>query len=157
MDMKARNQMAREPAARDSLDDPMIGPRRVRWRHPTLWWRSHLAQDYNEQTARRMRACLARFDIRREPRWLDAATGDAAAAIGLAFKYRSLDCCAFEFHLAMTAVAVCAVRGSTCARIVMAKMLRWTGDGSDAEDRIVASWLMLAYTPKKSRNLDLAP
>jgi hypothetical protein len=36
----------------------------------------------------------------------------------------------------------------------MAKMLRWISDGRDAEDRIAASWLMLAYAPKRpGRNM----
>jgi hypothetical protein len=131
--------------------DGTIGPDRVKRRHPTRWWRYHLAQDYDAHTVRRLRGCLAKFEIKREPRWFDAATGDAAAAIGMAFKYRPIDRHRVEFDLAMTALTVCAVRGSTAARIVMAKMLRWLPGGAEPEIRVADSWLMLAYVAKNSR------
>jgi hypothetical protein len=137
--------------------DAMIGPDRVRRRHPTQWWRFHFAQDYDGRTVRRMRASIAKLEIRREPRWLDAATGDAAAAVGLAFKYRPVDCHACEFDLAMTALTICAVRGSNAARVVMSRMLRGLPDGAQAEIRVANSWLMLAYARKSlRRDADLA-
>jgi hypothetical protein len=43
----------------------------------------------------------------------------------------------------MTALAVCAVRGSDAARVVMSKVLRWLPDGGDAENRVAESWLAL--------------
>lgn len=145
MDMKTEGTMA----------DAMIGPDRVkRWR-PTQWWRYHLAQDYDGRTVRRMRACLAKFEVAREARWFDAATGDAAAAIGIVFKYRPFDCPRAEFDLALT---ICAIRGTTAARIVMSKMLRWLPGGAAAEIRVANSWLMLAYAAKvERRNSDPAP
>jgi hypothetical protein len=140
------------------LADAMTGPDRVRRRHPTQWWRYHLAQDYDARTVRRLRGCLAKFEVAREARWFEAATGDAAAAIGMAFKYRPTDSHRMEFDLAMTALTVCAVRGSTASRIVMAKMLRWLPDGAAPEIRVADSWLMLAYAAKTAgRNADSAP
>jgi hypothetical protein len=127
------------------LTEALAGSERVRRRHPTRWWRHHLAQDYDARTVRRMRACLAKYDIVREAGWFAAATGDAAAAIGLALKYRPVGCPRPEFDFAMTALAISALRGSTAARVVMSKMLRWLPDAGQAEIQVANSWLMLAY------------
>jgi hypothetical protein len=138
--------------AKGTITDAMVGPRCVRRRHPTLWWRYHLAQDYDKPALRRMRACLAKFDIAGEPRWFDAATGDAAAAIGIAFKYRQRDCACEEFDLAMTALTICALKGSAGARVVMSRMLRCLDDGAAAKNRVANSWLMLAFATKYTRS-----
>jgi hypothetical protein len=125
----------------------MWAPVRIRRRHPTRWWRYHLAQDYDLRTVRAMRAFIAKVDLPGEARWIDAATGDAAAAIGIAFKYSSLGLRRRDFDLAMTALAVCAFRGSAAARIVLAKQLHWLPDGGEAEIRIADSWLALPSHP----------
>jgi hypothetical protein len=121
---------------------------RAERRHPLHWWRYHLAQDYDKPALRHMRACLAKFDIPGEPRWFDAASGDAAAAIGIAFKYRQRDCASEEFDLAMTALTICALKGSAGARVVMSRMLRCLHDGAAAKNRVANSWLMLAFATK---------
>jgi hypothetical protein len=121
----------------------MWAPVRIRRRHPTRWWRYHLAQDHDVRTVRAMRAFLAKADLLGEARWIDAATGDAAAAIGIAFKYSSLG--HRDFDLAMTALAVCAFRGSAAARVVLAKQWHWLPDGGEAEIRIADSWLALRF------------
>jgi hypothetical protein len=124
---------------------------RVRRRHPMRWWRHHLAQDYD----RHMRACLAKFELMGEARWFDAATGDAAAAIAIALKCRSLDCTGDEFDLAMTALTICALQGSAGASVVMSRMLRCLPADGSAKNRIANSWLMLAFAAKSARrNLD---
>jgi hypothetical protein len=53
---------------------------RVVLRHPVRFWRFHLAGDYDARTVKTMRASLTRIGIVGERRWMDAATGDAAAA-----------------------------------------------------------------------------
>jgi hypothetical protein len=123
----------------------MWAPVRMRRRHPTRWWRYLFAQDYDVRTVRTMRAFLAKVDLPDEARWIDAATGDAAAAIGIAFKYSSLGLRRRNFDLAMTALAVCAFRGSAAARLVLAKQLHWLPDGGEAENRIADSWLALRF------------
>jgi hypothetical protein len=138
--------------AKGTMTDAMIGPERVKRRHPTRWWRYHLAQDYDKPSLRHMRACLAKFDIAGEPRWFDAATGDAAAAIGIAFKYRQRDCACEEFDLAMTALTIGALKGSAGARVVMSRMLRCLHDGAAAKNRVANSWLMLAFATKHARS-----
>ena len=130
---------------------------RVRRRHPMRWWRYHLAQDYDRRTVCHMRSYLAKIEIVGDTQWLDAATGDATAAIGMALKYRPLHGHRREFDLAMTALAIIALRGSTRARVVMSTMLRWLPDGAEAEVRVADSWLMLAFAAKFAhRNLDLS-
>jgi hypothetical protein len=127
---------------RGSLMDMSVwGPRRVLRRHPIRWWRHHLAQDYDERTVRRMRCQLAKFDLPAQDRWCDAATGDAAAAIGIAFGLREADSSRLDFDVAMTALAVCAYGGSDAARVVIAKMLRSLPDAGAAEHRVADSWL----------------
>lgn len=122
-----------------------LAPVRVRRRHPTRWWRYNLAQDYDVRAVRTMRAFLAEFDLPLEARWFDSATDDAAAAICIAFKYRSLGRPRRDFDLAMTAFAVCAFRGSAAARVVMAKLLHWMPGEGEAEIRIADSRLALRF------------
>jgi hypothetical protein len=102
-----------------------------------------------------MRSYLAKFEVLSDTRWFDAASGDAAAAIGMAFQYRPLYGHGREFDLAMTALAISALRGSSRARLWMSRTLRWLPDGAEAEIRVADSWLMLAFAAKFARrNLD---
>ncbi|MBR0777288.1 hypothetical protein JQ625_20850 [Bradyrhizobium diazoefficiens] len=114
-------------------------------RHPVRYWRHHLAQDYDVRTIRRMRGCLAKINLPAETRWRDAATGDAAAAIGVAIgvaiRMREVDTDPFELDAAMTALAICSFAGSEAARVVMANMLRRLPSGGEVEVRIADSWL----------------
>jgi hypothetical protein len=138
------------PKNEDVMDTDMAMwmPAHVVRRRPTRYWRHHLAHDYDEHTVRRMRAFLAKIDLPAEERWRDAATGDAAAAIGIAFGLRSVDTSRPDFDAAMTALAICAVRGSDAARVVMSKVLRWLPDGGDAENRVAESWLALSTSDR---------
>jgi hypothetical protein len=125
-------------------------PVRVKPRHPTRWWRSHLAQVYDERTIRRMRAFLAKVDLPAEERWFDAATGEAAAAIAVAFNCRTRVPAGRDYDMAMTALAVCAFRGNAAARLVIARHLRWLPGGGDAAIRVADSWI--AYRPAADRD-----
>jgi hypothetical protein len=130
------------------MDTTMWITAQVVRQRPTRCWRHHLAHDYDERTVRRMRTHLAKIDLPAEDRWRDAATGDAAAAIGIAFGLRSVDTSRSDFDAAVTALAVCAVRGSDAARVVMSKVLRWLPDGGDAENRVAESWLALSTSDR---------
>jgi hypothetical protein len=123
-------------------------PAHLRRRHPLHYWRYHLASDYDGGTLRRMRGHLAKLDFPAEERWRDAATGDAAAAIGIAFGLRSARVPRPDFDAAMTALAVCAARGSDAARAVIARVLRSLPDRCDADDRVADSWVV---TPSFNR------
>jgi hypothetical protein len=96
---------------------------RVVIRHPVRLWRYHLAQDYDVRTMRTMRASLARIAIVGERHWATAATGDAAAAVAVAFRHARGDDHRLR-DLSMTALALAGLGGSTAACVVMAKMLR---------------------------------
>jgi hypothetical protein len=127
----------------------------VRRRHPSRWWRYNLAQDYDRRTVCRIRSYLAKFEVLGDTQWFDAASGDAVAAIGMAFKYRPLYGHGREFDLAMTALAISALQGSSRARLWMWQTLRWLPDAAEAEIRVADSWLMLAFAAKSARrNLD---
>lgn len=112
-------------------------------RHPVRYWRHHLAHDYDLPTIRRMRRYLAKIDLPAEKGWRDAATGNAAAAIAIAFGMREAQTDRLAFDAAMTALAICAFDGSDAARTVMAKSLRLLPGGGEAEVRIADSWLDL--------------
>jgi hypothetical protein len=104
-------------------------PVRVKPRHPTRWWRSHLAQVYDERTIRRMRAFLAK---------------------AVAFNCRTRVPAGRDYDMAMTALAVCAFRGNAAARLVIARHLRWLPGGGDAAIRVADSWI--AYRPAADRD-----
>jgi hypothetical protein len=132
-------------------------PLRIRRRHPMYWWRSHLAQDFNERTVGRMRDYLAKVDLPAEERWSDAAAGDAAAAIAVAFKCRTLEPAGRDYDLAMTALAICAFRGNAAARVVIARHVRWLPDGGEAVVRIADSWLAFRPAANCDRGMDPRP
>ncbi|MCP2213961.1 hypothetical protein [Bradyrhizobium diazoefficiens] len=112
-------------------------------RHPVRYWRHHLAHDYDVHTICRMRRYLAKIDLPAEKGWRDAATGNAAAAIAIAFGMQEAQTDRLAFDAAMTALAICAFAGSDAARMVMAKSLRLLPGGGEAEVRIADSWLDL--------------
>jgi hypothetical protein len=86
-------------------------------RHPVRFWHCHLALDYDGSAIRRIRGSLAMTHVPSETRCRDAATGDAAAGIGIAFAMRDT------------------------ARVVMTKMLGRPPDGVEAEIRVADFWL----------------
>jgi len=132
--------------AKASCADPEAAawsPARVTPCHPTKWWRYHMAQDFDVRSAGLMRNDLAKVSILGAPRWPEAAAGDAAAAVGIAFTYARGDHARLR-DLAMTALALAALGGSAGACLVMSRLRRALPGAGAADVRIADSWMAYA-------------
>jgi hypothetical protein len=114
-------------------------------RPPVQWWRFMSAASLDEVALRKMRASLSKIDVLGEPRWKDAASGDASASIRIALGMLPADAATLRCDLAMTALAVCAAEGNPAACLVMSHLLRQLPGAGNAEARIATSWLMRAF------------
>lgn len=99
-----------------------------------VFWRCFAADQFTAERRTRVEAFVVRAAIA-DPRWRLAASGDAAAAIGIALsRYSRLPDVAFD--VAATAVLLCALRGDPAARVVLAAIMR----NHRVSERIAASW-----------------
>ena len=117
----------------------------------TQWWRLTPAIAFDAIALREMRAALSKIDMLGEPRWKDAATGDAAASIHIALGLSPEESAEARFDLAMTALAICAADGNAAAFLVMSHILRKIPGAGKAEARIATSWLTHAFCEVLSR------
>ncbi len=120
-------------------------------RPATQWWRLTPATAFDVVALREMRASLLKIDMLGEPRWKDAATGDAPAAIQIALSVSAEDSAEARYDLVMTALAVCAAGGNAAACLVMSHVLRKLPGAGKAEARIATSWLTRAFFKVLSR------
>lgn len=98
------------------------------------FWRCFSSDEFSTERRTRVEAFVVRAAIA-DPRWRRAASGDAAAAIGIALsRYTNFSDVAFD--VAATAVLLCALRGDPAARVVLGAMLR----NHRVVDRIASSW-----------------
>ena len=111
--------------------------------HCLTWWRRKPADRYDAATVRMMRITLNAVDMPGEERWSAAAAGDAAAAIGVA--YRTKDHACWPFDPAMTALALAASVGDAAACVMLATVLRGIPGAGKSEARIATSWLARAF------------
>jgi hypothetical protein len=123
-------------------------------RCPLTWWRTMRAEAHDDSTSALMREALSTIAIIGEPRWRQAMTGDAAAAIGLVMSMTPRHCGHLKFDLSATALAICAINGSAAACLVMANVLRKMPDSGPAEARLATSWLTVAFRPILDRKVD---
>jgi hypothetical protein len=122
-------------------------------RSPILWWRSVRAENFHEMALRDMRLAIAKVELFGEPRWREAAAGDAAAAIGIVLSIRLGDSFRMKFDVAMTALVVCAAEGNAAACIVLSNVIRRLPGAGKREARLATSWLVRAFRPVLKRNL----
>lgn len=109
------------------------------------WWRTKRAEEVDVEATRSMRVSLTTIGILGENRWRLAATGDAAAAIGIVVGLRKSDASKPVFDVVMTALAATAADGNAAACVVMANVLRTMPGAGAAEARIATSWLFRAF------------
>jgi hypothetical protein len=126
----------------------------LRWRPATQWWRLTPATAFDVVALREMRASLSKIDMLGEPRWKDAATGDAPASIHIALSTSAEESTEARYDLVMTALAVCAADGNAAACLVMSHILRKLPGAGKAEARIATSWLVRAFDKVLSRRAD---
>jgi hypothetical protein len=125
-------------------------------RPATQWWRLTPATAFDAVALREMRASLSKIDMLGEPRWNDAATGDAPASIHISLSMSAEESAEARHDLAMTALAVCAADGNAAACLVMSRILRKIPGAGKAEARVATSWLARAFDNVLSRRADAA-
>lgn len=104
------------------------------------FWCCFAADEFTVERRTRVEAFVVRAAIA-DPRWRLAASGDAAAAIGIALsRYTNYPDVAFD--VAATAVLLCALRGDPAARVVLGAMLR----NHRVVDCIASSWCATSLT-----------
>jgi hypothetical protein len=123
-------------------------------RPATQLWRLMPATAFGTMALREMQASLSKIDMLGEPRWKDAATGDAAASIHIALSLSPAASAEARFDLAMTALAVCAAAGNSAACLVMSHVLRKLPGAGKAEARIATSWLVHGFSGVLSRRAE---
>lgn len=125
-------------------------------RPATQWWRLTPATAFNVVALLEMRASLSKIDMLGEPRWKDAAAGDASASIGVALDMNAGGTVEARFDLVMTALAMCAADGNAAACLVMSHILRKIPGAGKTEARIATSWLVRAFDKVLSHRADAA-
>ena len=122
----------------------------------TQWWRLTPATAFDLVALIEMRASLSKINMLGEPRWKDAAAGDASASIGVALDMNAGGTVDARFDLVMTALAVCAAGGNAAACLVMSHILRKIPGAGKGEARIATSWLVRAFDKVLSHRADAA-
>jgi hypothetical protein len=114
-------------------------------RQATRWWRFIRADLLGADALGEMKAAVAKVDLLGEPRWRDAATQDAAAAIGIVLDFAAEDFGLERFDVAMTALTVCAAEGDAAACMVVSNILRRVPGAGAAEARLATGWLVRCF------------
>jgi hypothetical protein len=98
-----------------------------------------------------MQAAIEKVEMLGEPRWRDAVTGDAAAAVGMALLFNRQRTSAGRLNLVMTALLINACNGNATACVVLSNVIRRLPGAGKREARIATSWLMRAFRPVADR------
>ena len=128
----------------------LAAPGREAVGHSLTWWRRKPADRYDAAMVLTMRITLSAIDMPAETLWAAASAGDPAAAIGIAYRFKSHEC--WPFDAAMTALALAATTGNAAACLVLATVLRGIPGAGKAEARIAASWLASAFAVHRTEH-----
>ena len=120
-------------------------PRKQQPHSPLALWRTMEAETFDETTVVVMREALSTIAIIDEPTWRAAATGDAAAATGLALRLHPDRAAPIAFDLVMTSVAACAAEGNAAACLVMSRVLPRRRGAGKKDARLATSWLVRTF------------
>ncbi|WP_375157799.1 hypothetical protein [Bradyrhizobium sp. RDT46] len=118
---------------------------------PLGWWRNTRADNFHTPALKEMKAAVADIAMLAEPRWRDAASGDAAAAIALVLAMGPENSHALKFDICMTALVICACEGDAASCLVVAWVLRRLPKAKTREKRIATSWTVRAMRPLLAR------
>lgn len=110
--------------------------------HPLTLWRTLDAQRFSSGDVKALRALLARTSLLGQPKWADAASGDAPAAVAIAVSFIPVDKMTLPLDLAMTALIACAIEGDPGAAIVVSNILPHLPSASPRHHEIAASWFV---------------
>ncbi|MFC7702383.1 hypothetical protein ACFQX9_37645 [Bradyrhizobium sp. GCM10028915] len=115
------------------------------------WWRNTRADNFHAPSLDEMKAAVANIAMLAEPRWRDAASGDAAAAIALVLAMGPENSHALKFDICMTALVICACEGDAASCVVIAWVLRRLPKAKTREKRLATSWTVRAMRPLLAR------
>ncbi|MCA1536716.1 hypothetical protein I6F21_29760 [Bradyrhizobium sp. NBAIM03] len=115
------------------------------------WWRSTRADNFHAPALSQMKAAVANVAMLAEPRWREAASGDAAAAIAIVLAMGVQNSHALKFDICMTALVVCACEGDAASCLVVAWVLRRLPKATAREKRLATSWSVRAIRPFLAR------
>lgn len=115
------------------------------------WWRSTRADNFHVPALGQMKAAVANVAMLAEPRWRDAASGDAAAAIAITLAMGVQNSHALKFDICMTALVICACEGDAASCLVIAWVLRRLPKARTREKRLATSWTVRAIRPLLAR------
>ena len=91
---------------------------------PLHWWRTRRPRSFRRSDVRILRTCLLRSDTVADLDWLSAATGDAAAAAGVAIRaMHTAGMTNSVVDTALSAVLCCALEGDPTAPIILRSAL----------------------------------
>jgi hypothetical protein len=106
-------------------------------------WRTKSADGFDEADMAAMTRCFNVVALHGEARWFEAVQGNAAAACGIALRMPNE--WVFSLDLAMTAVALCALKGNSAAALVVSTILRRQPGADRNTARLATSWLVQAF------------
>lgn len=115
------------------------------------WWRNTRAENFHAPALGQMKAAVANIAMLAEPRWRDAASGDAAAAVAIVLAMGVQNSHALKFDISMTALAICACEGDAASCLVIAWVLRRLPKAKTREKRLATSWTVRAMRPLLAR------
>jgi hypothetical protein len=112
---------------------------------PLRWWRTMRAEAFDASTARILREAIAVIAIIDEPTWHAAASGQVAAAVGLALRLNPQHTSPTLHDLVMTALVACAAEDDATACLAMAHALRRSPGAGRSEAKLATSWLVRSF------------
>ncbi len=108
---------------------------------PLHWWRRLQANALTDVHRAILRKAVSGIGMIGEPRWTDAAIGDAAAAIGVALRAVKSSCTPRpQLDLVMSALLRCAIAGDAAAINALTHVLGLTATDDPSCALIAASW-----------------
>lgn len=111
------------------------------------WWRSTRADNFHAPSLSQMKAAVANVAMLAEPRWHDAISGDASAAIAIVLAMGIHNSHTLKFDICMTALVVCACEGDAASCLVIAWVLRRLPKAKTRQKRLSTSWTVRAMRP----------
>jgi len=110
------------------------------------WWRTRARNDFSGSDIRRLRKALLATTIPTEFDWYRAATGNAAAAIGIAIRQMKHNSILAEgVDQSVSAVLCCALDGNAAARVLISCALRRRSKVDPECRDLIQGWLAVRF------------
>lgn len=124
---------------------------------PWSLWRTLRAEQFNAQDLQTIRRLLTKTVLLGQPKWEEAARGDAPAAVAVAVSFFPMDEVTVPADLAMTALIRCAIEGDPAAAIVISNVLRNLPGCFAFHRQIATSWSVSNLAQARGSRRDRKP